>query len=248
MDLTSFNSVTTFCNRVRAELPRLDAFIANAGVEMRDFELAEGLELSITVNVVSTFMMAIAALSKLRETSQKYNSTTNLEIVGSMIHVFGNDKELDVPERQDTLQALSDPKKTDMAGRYPLSKLIGHLCFNELSTTVTPQYKKENANVVLNLVNPGWCRTNLDRYNTNKGVGVKFCELCIIRTGEEGGRTLVHGVMSGIETNGCYLSECKIKRQSTFVRSDRGEKIQQKLWKETMARIRMASPEIADLL
>src|SRR3569833_2986325 len=65
LDLASFASVRAFADRVMT-LERLDVVVANAGVYLFDFTLAEGCETTITVNVISTMMMALMFLSFLR--------------------------------------------------------------------------------------------------------------------------------------------------------------------------------------
>lgn len=243
VDLSKYESVVAFGQRVRTQLPRLDAFVANAGVESSTMDFAEGLEMTLTVNVVSTFMSAIAILPKLKETAVKHSSTTTLEFVGSMIHIFAPEKSLDVPESQNILDVLSQPG-ADMDSRYPLSKLIEHLCFNQLSQIVSAQQGEAKARVVLNIVNPAWCRSSLGRSKT-KGAGEKFFEAFLPRTTEMGSRTLAHGAMAGEEFDGCYLSECQAKPQSAYVRSARGKEMQRRIWKEVMSRIEVASPEVA---
>jgi retinol dehydrogenase-12 len=98
--------------------------------------------------------------------------------------------------------------------------------------------------VVLNIVNPAWCKSSLGR-NKKKGVGERFFESWLPRTAEMGSRTLVHGVVAGEESDGCYLSECKVKPQSAYVRSARGKQTQRRLWAEIMSRIEAVSPEVA---
>jgi retinol dehydrogenase-12 len=82
VDLSSYASVKAFCGKV-AELDRVDAIVENAGVATPIFELVEGMEKTITVNVISTFLMALLVLPKLRESAMKYNMVPKLTIVAS---------------------------------------------------------------------------------------------------------------------------------------------------------------------
>lgn len=89
VDLTSFESVKEFCARVR-NLDRVDIVIENAGIATGKFERFEGYESTITVNVISTFLMALMLLPKLRESATKFNTTPRLTIVSSDLHqMFG---------------------------------------------------------------------------------------------------------------------------------------------------------------
>jgi NAD(P)-dependent dehydrogenase (short-subunit alcohol dehydrogenase family) len=85
VDLTSFDSVKTFCARAQT-LNRLDVVIENAGIGTGKFELFEGYESTITVNVISTFLMALLLLPKLRESATKLGITPHLTIVSSDAH------------------------------------------------------------------------------------------------------------------------------------------------------------------
>jgi retinol dehydrogenase-12 len=164
IDMSNYASVLAFRKRVRSELPRLAGFIANAGVEMHEFAVAEGLEMTLTVNVVSTMLVAMEVLPKIKESSRKYGGPTTLTIVGPMVHCLGKDAYLETPPAdEDTFEILSDPKTADMADRYNLSKLILHLCCMALTQRV------DSREVVLNWVSPGWCASELKRY---KGMNV----------------------------------------------------------------------------
>lgn len=87
LDLCSFESVKQFCRRAD-QLPRLDVVVENAAVAMVGPQgaLAEGFESTITVNVVSTFLMALLLLPTLRRTATRFNVQPNLVIVSSDAH------------------------------------------------------------------------------------------------------------------------------------------------------------------
>lgn len=99
-------------------------------MELQEYREAEGLEIHLTVNVLSTFLSAIAALPKLRATALEHNVQTKLTFCGSMYHIFGPDAEFDkgVPDDVEMFDALStsDSAKTDIVWRYALSKLMVH--------------------------------------------------------------------------------------------------------------------------
>lgn len=241
VDLDNFESVLSFCERVRSQLQRLDGFVANAGIELGEFEVSEGLERTLTINVVSTFFMSILVLPKLRETAKTYSITTNLTIVGSMITIFAPSAQLQVSQQTEILENLSNPKSADMDQRYFLSKLIVHLCARELAHGLSASTADKQHRVVVNHVNPGWCRTDLFR-NKGENIASRILLPIIGRTSEMGSRLLVYGVTAGKETHGQYLSECQIKSESEFIRSSEGQNAQSRLWKELSARINKIAP------
>jgi retinol dehydrogenase-12 len=235
VDLDHFSSVRAFCQRINSDLDRIDGFIANAGVELMEYQEAEGLERTLTINVISTFYMANAIYQKLQESAKKYNVDTNLSLVGSLIHYMAPDAQLDVPEDMEILEALSDAKTADMGSRYPLSKLVVHQVFAQMVQQF-PAKETGSHGVVVNLVNPGWCGTELGR-SKEQGMFERACFSVLGRTSEEGGRTLAHAVTAGRGSDGEYLSECMVKPQSEYMRSEKGGQIGKRLFDETWKRL-----------
>jgi retinol dehydrogenase 12 len=105
LDLTSYASVKAFAEKVNG-LERLDVVVENAAVFKFDRELKEGNESTVTVNVISTFLLGLLVLPKLRETGVKYNTTPVLTFTGSFTHA-----EAKFPERKAAriFEALNKP-------------------------------------------------------------------------------------------------------------------------------------------
>jgi NAD(P)-dependent dehydrogenase (short-subunit alcohol dehydrogenase family) len=93
LDLDSYASVQRFAARVIGELEVLHAVVENAGILSRDFLMSEEDERNITVNVVSTIMLGILRLPKLRETASKTGTKTVLKFTGSWMHFLPKFKE-----------------------------------------------------------------------------------------------------------------------------------------------------------
>lgn len=248
LDLTDYNSVLAFSTRVRTQLPRLDAFIANAGMELQEYRVAEHLEMHLAVNVVSTFLSAIAILPKLNETSTTYGVQTTLTFCGSMYHIFGPDEEFNTGLALDTdlFDRLSEPANTDIIWRYALSKLMDHLCFHGLVAALRDS-RIDYSRVVVNLVNPGWCGTELSRAKTHP-LGERVAFALMGWTAEKGSRAYLHALAAGEESHGVYLSGCRVKGESQFVRSERGERVKEKVWRDLMIRIEKVAPEVAGFI
>ena len=67
--MSSFASVKAFSDRANNELPRLDAVLANAGISTNLYNSAEGFEETLTVNVISTFLLSVLCLPALQRTA-----------------------------------------------------------------------------------------------------------------------------------------------------------------------------------
>lgn len=84
LDMASYASVRAFASRAARELDRVDGLIENAGVALGTLdERAEGHLLSVTVNVLSTFLLGVLLFPKLRETASRLGRLSHLVIVSS---------------------------------------------------------------------------------------------------------------------------------------------------------------------
>ena len=70
IDMANYPSVSAFGRRACSTLSPLDVVVLNAGVSLNKFERAEGIESTLTVNVISTLLLAQLFLPKLRETGR----------------------------------------------------------------------------------------------------------------------------------------------------------------------------------
>ncbi|EJD48791.1 putative short-chain dehydrogenase [Auricularia subglabra TFB-10046 SS5] len=241
LDMASYASVQAFAERASSELERLDIAMLNAGVAAFSFELYELDESTITVNVVSTMLLAALLVPTLRRSALEHHIEPVMSIVGSGIHLYAS-----FPERhaENIFAAMSDPAHADMDGRYTLSKLVQLLAVREFADLVNGGGKPF---VIVNTLNPGLCTTELVR--GAKGLfklGTQISKALLAWTAEEGSRTLVHASTAGKESHGAYLSAAKIKPEgvSAFVTSDEGRRAQKKLWAELSAKLEYIHPGI----
>ena len=78
------------------------------------------------------------------------------------------------------------------------------------------------------------------------GYILTIAKALIARTTEVGGRTLVHSAAAGDESHGQYMSECRVKEPSKFVRSREGLAAQERVHKELMAILEAIQPGITN--
>lgn len=153
LDLASYDSVKAFAARA-AELPQIDVLLENAGVAPLAFSLAEGYELTVTVNVTSTFLLALLLLPKLKASAKAFNTRPRLVIVSSETHSMSKLKEKRSPN---IFKAMNDSSKFSSNSRYPTSKLMEILAFRHIA------HKLDGTGVIFNILNPGLCKSELAR-------------------------------------------------------------------------------------
>lgn len=223
LDLSSYESVKAFAKKAEGELERIDILLENAGIATPNFELAEGHERTITVNVVSTFLLAFLLLPKLKDTAKKFKTKPRLSIVSSEVH--GWTKFPEWKSEKGTFATLDDRGTANMGERYPTSKLLEVLAIRQIAPTM------ESSNVILNYLNPGLCHSELGR---DAGWGLYFVKLLLARSTEVGSRTLVAATVAGEESHGKYMHDGKVDEGelSPFVRSADGDAAARKVWIE----------------
>ncbi|KAK8173744.1 hypothetical protein IWX90DRAFT_152924 [Phyllosticta citrichinensis] len=240
LDLCDYENVKAFAARAE-QLPRLDALVCNAGIATSNFKLCEGHEQTITTNVISTFLLALLLLPKLRATAHQTGTLTHLAIVSSLAHFFTDFPERDARPGQ-LFSDLSDEKKARMDDRYNVSKLLEVFAVRQLAADPELMGARSDTSpypVVVTAANPGFCDSALRRefYEGSKitKYALKAFELVLARSSEEGARNLVLAVAPGKADqtwHGQYISEGKVKPPSKFVQSEAGLKQQKRVWEE----------------
>ncbi|KAF7561667.1 hypothetical protein G7046_g2472 [Stylonectria norvegica] len=237
LDLLSNESCKAFADRA-SKLPRVDVFLENAGIAGDKFKLAGGHERMVTVNVISTFYLALLMLPKLKESARKFNITPRLTVVSSEVHGHTQLPEWKQPS---VFDALNDETKARPAELYPISKLLGVLAFREIS----PQLN--GTGVIFNLLNPGLCHSELGR---DAGFVFTLIKFVLARSTEVGSRTLVASAVAGPESHGKYFSDGVIddKAVSEFARSEDGKQAGKKVWRELSEILESIQPGITSNL
>lgn len=212
LDLSSFKSVRAFAKRAE-DLSRLDAVIQNAGTWPRSFEMAEGHEATITTNVISTALLANLLLPVLLRTSNAYpDLTPRMTFVGSGLHKFATLRARKTPGFIfDNLKEISADNASDQDMRYNDSKLLLQLCASKLSTSIPTSSTTNKPKVCINVVNPGYCISNLV---ATQSIGQKVGERLLARSTREGGQALVDAVAAECVDgrHGAYVDDMQVKR------------------------------------
>ncbi|EIM87335.1 NAD-P-binding protein [Stereum hirsutum FP-91666 SS1] len=237
LDLSSYQSVKDFTTRAKG-LERLDVLLENAGIGKDDFSVTEDDEATITTNVVCTTLLALLLLPKLRETAEKFEVVPHLTMVSSETAFWAKFEER---KADNIFEKLADPK-SNMADRYMTSKLIAIYCFLEIASR---SFSSSAPPVIINYVNPGFCRSSLDR-DMKGNVITSIFKLLLQRKTEVGARTLVHASVAGKESHGQYLCDCLV-HPSPVDRSDlvaERDELQKKIWSEMTMKLEKIEPGV----
>ncbi|KAK4240486.1 hypothetical protein C8A03DRAFT_31412 [Achaetomium macrosporum] len=240
LDLCSFDSVRAFCRRAERELERLDVLLANAAVlHTEGFRMAEGYEMQVTTNVISTFLMVLMLLPLMRRTAARWNVETTVTVVASEAHFFTRFVEKDQPRIFECFR----PGGAEY-DRYGTTKLLDILIVQELAERLDAS-SATGSPVVVNTANPGLCKSSLFRdLPWYAQPFVASTMLLLGRTLEEGSRALMAAAAGGRESHGKYVDSGKVDNPSPFVLSEEGKAVQKRAWDELMGILEDIEPGV----
>lgn len=152
LDMSSYQSVIAFGDRVNAELPRLDALLANAGLGSGSFRKSqEGHEEMLQTNVLSCFLHILLLYPRLHETAVKFNTSPHVTVTASELYEVAKFKEAKLASAGTLLETMDDEKYSVPADRYNVTKLMEIFLVKKLAELLP----LESGKVIINCVAPG---------------------------------------------------------------------------------------------
>lgn len=206
LEMNSFQSVKTFANRANNELKRLDVALLNAGLWNREYvQSPQEWEETLQVNTLSTSLLALLLLPKLRASSTDAEPT-HLAVVSSQqfVRVKAESLQTEGP----LLEHLNSPDRFHGPKQYGISKLLLEYVLKNVARLV--RNDDGTLPVIVNTISPGLCRSSLgrqyDRFYERWLVWIMY--KLFARTTEHGSRLLVSGVLQGAEAHGkCWRND-----------------------------------------
>ncbi|KAK8022727.1 hypothetical protein PG993_013494 [Apiospora rasikravindrae] len=253
LDMAKYASVQAFAARVNVELSRVDIFHANAGVVCPKYSVTEGNETSVTINYVSTFLLAALVLPKLKATAAEFGTRPTLAITNSGAHEHTKFPHMSAAATTIKNGGASDGailtavNDQNFAGgahwkeQYPVSKLLGVFAVR----SIAKEHPADRYPVTVNMVSPGLCHSELSREAEGvQKVAFSIMKAAVARTTEEGSRTLVDAGVQGAKSHGQYLADCRIAQPSAVVLDNPG--VQDRLWLELKAKLEAIQPGVTE--
>lgn len=114
--------------------------------------------------------------------------------------------------------------------RYNTSKLLEIWIVRELAARMAP-----NDPVIVNCLNPGFCRTDLFRHAPFPLSYIVRGGLSLLgRTSEMGSRTLMGAAAADKQSHGKYMDSCVLREPSKLVVSEEGQGLQRRVYSELL--------------
>lgn len=211
LDMLNYDSIRAFAARADKELEHLHIAVLNAGVSRVVYEKsAYGHESTMQVNVISTTLLGLLLLPKLKS-SKTAEFTPVLELISSASHVVVNELATDPSSDAGPLEIYNRPSTFDVMPQYSVSKLF--LEYAHAGLTEVAGGSKAEPDVFVTSVCPGATKSDLTRDAKTIWYGriAMFVLGLVQRTTEEGSRIYITGTTMGAKANGCFIRDDKIQ-------------------------------------
>jgi retinol dehydrogenase-12 len=213
LDLSSYASVQSFADKVLKDAGSLHIALLNAAVSKIEFcETQDGWDETLQTNLLSTVLLALRLLPKLRESSENANlGTSHLSIVVVRAHtrVKDNVAWLNAPNILQIFNRVDE--FTGLGERYMSSKLLLVCATREIAKITSPHDGK--VDVIVNYTCPGACGSDLAReWKNNLATRILLygIQKTIAKTAEQGARTLVLGTLLDASNHGMFLMDSEV--------------------------------------
>ncbi|EXJ92678.1 hypothetical protein A1O3_01230 [Capronia epimyces CBS 606.96] len=247
LDMNSYSGIRAFATRASSDLDRLDIAVLNAGVFMTGYETSSyGWEETMQVNVLSTALLALHLLPKLKETARQGGgggSSPVLEFVSSRRH-----EKVVLPEAAlntgTVFETFDQAANYNSSKQYQASKFFLMCVMRKLAGLV-------ESDVLITAVCPGFCQSNLSRGHQGFFADLVRAVLnaLVLRTSEQGSRALVSGAAVGPEGHGrLWYDDGVHDLLHPLLSPDNGQPAVDKVWDELLAALEKDVPETKQLL
>jgi NAD(P)-dependent dehydrogenase (short-subunit alcohol dehydrogenase family) len=243
LNMMSYDSVVAFAKRAEG-LEHLDIAILNAGIRRVPFVLSEhGWEEDLQTNTLSTVLLAVLLLPKLKESKQFTTKIPVLEFVNSGLHQSA----VVPPEIRNSpiLSEFYNQRENFKEGnQYKFSKVFLMYATNKLASEISSD------DVVITSICPGMVRTDLgrDRYFPGVFVLAAVFLFLFVRSPSQGANTILSGTTQGESVHGRFWQHDKMQPVPPAVAGPEMKELALNIWGEIVDALERDVPGFADSL
>lgn len=243
LDMMSYVSVNTFAERAK-KLEYIDIVVLNAGAWRTTFSKSgHGWEEDLQVNTLSTTLLMLQLLPKLRESRKVSGRTSILEIVNSGLHQSA----VVPPEIQtesNVLACYNQKEQFRDVRQYKFSKVF----LMYATTCLADRISSED--VIITSVCPGWVYTNLGRDYYFPGVYylMYFFIFLFMRTASQGADIVLSGTTQGEKVHGRFWRHDAIQPVPPSLKGDAMKDFRIRVFDEILAALEDGGLNVESML
>ncbi|KAK7687179.1 hypothetical protein QCA50_009683 [Cerrena zonata] len=233
IELSNFKSVVAFAERFEKEATPSGHLVYNAAVAFDVYrKTPDGWEEMLQVNHLSAGLLTLLLLPNLVRAAEKSGDLSRVTVVSSGTHAWAKFTENEIPGN--ILETLNDEAQ-GISTRYPQTKLL-----NVFFTRALAAHLPSNTPIIVDAACPGFCLSDLRRNMTDQSQFDQYMPEA--KTSEEGSRSIIYAALGPQgatlddlkKFHGGYVSEDKLAEAGEWVRTEEGQRAQEKVWKETV--------------
>lgn len=243
LDMMSYESCLAFARRAN-ELEHLDVVVLNAGTRRTSYhESIHGWEEDLQVNTLSTTLLALLLLPKLRQSKQHTGKTPILEFVNSGLHQSAVVPE-EVRGQSNVLAHYNTKGNFGEGSQYKFSKVFLMYVAQRLAGEISSE------DVIITSICPGWVNTNLGRDHFFPGVFVLafLFVFVFMRTPAQGANMILSGTTQGESVHGRFWQHDQIQPIPLSLKGDEMKRFGLRMFDEVTHALEKDVPDVQKTL
>ncbi|KAJ8116058.1 hypothetical protein OPT61_g2436 [Boeremia exigua] len=243
LDMLSYDSVVAFAERAQA-LEHLDIAILNAGLCRSSYRTARhGWEEDLQVNTLSSVLLGVLLLPKLKHSKYFTGKTPVLEFVSSGLHQSAI-VPTEVRQQPSILEHFNDPRNFKEMMQYKYSKVFLMYATNKLASEIS------SADVIITSICPGVVKTGLARDHDFPGLYLLVAVFIFLfmQSPSQGANTILSGTTQGESVHGRFWKNDKIQPVPPAVAGLEMKELGLRIWEEIVETLKKDVPTFSKAL
>ena len=241
LDMMSYDSVCAFAELANG-LEHLDIAILNAGIRRSSYHAGDqGWEEDLQVNTLSTVLLGVLLLPKLKQSKQHTGRTPILELVNSGLHQSAVVPP-EVRQQSSILEHYNKRENFKEGNLYKFSKVFLMYATNKLASEVS------SADVIITSICPGVVRSDLGRDHYFPGVYVLAGLLVFLfmNSPAQGANAILSGTTQGEAVHGRFWKDDRIMPVPLAVAGSEMKELGSRIWDEIVESLKKDVPGFAE--
>ncbi|KAJ4356249.1 uncharacterized protein N0V89_004280 [Didymosphaeria variabile] len=246
LDLNSYESIIAFTSKAN-ELDHLDVVILNAGVHRGEFETTRyGWEEDLQVNSLSSTLLAVLLLPKLKASRRSSTKIPVLEFVNSGAHQFAVVSK-EAQRQASILESYNKPEQFNAWRQYGATKLFQMYAMTLLADQVS------SGDAIITSVCPGPVTTDIgrdysSRYPTISAILVFILGYLFFHTSTIGANSILSGTTQGEALHGRFWKYDNVMPVAPTLKGEDNKKLRLRVWKEMLQALEKDGVRLEDSL
>lgn len=243
LDMLLYDSVVAFAERAN-ELEHLDVAILNAGLRRSSYHVGEhGWEQDLQVNTLSSVLLGVLLLPKLKQAKRHTGKTPILEFVNSGLHQSAV-VPVEVRQQPSVLEHYNKRENFKEGSQYKYSKVFLMYATNKLASEIS------SAEVIITSICPGAVNSDLGRDHYFPGVYILAAVIIflIMKSPSQGANLILSGTTQGEAVHGRFWQSDKIQPVPLAVAGTEMTGLGLRVWGEIVETLKKEVPGFSKAL